>query len=245
MRGPKGVGLGAGPRFCLEPPYTTLAFAVFSAERPHPTGASSVYAPQPMSKALSAEGGHSPPQARNFLGCVCFYSKKWCFLHDLGRPSRQRRALLPVLLIAHRIKQQIWVWGLVWEALATHGVSASPPFRPSTCACGRKPFWMLWLHMECDGNARRDGGGDSISQPRRRDAGGSSIHLNRGTGHHGTAARTNTDTRSARRMSRCPSSQRYETRRLDDDGVRLTDRCKTFLGQRDGPGTIIYRCMWR
>ena len=88
-------------------------------------------------------------------------------------------------------------------------------------------------------------GGDSISQPRRRDAGGSSIHLNRGTGHHGTAARTNTDTRSARRMSRCPSSQRYETRRLDDDGVRLTDRCKTFLGHRDGPGTIIYRFMWR
>ena len=125
----------------------------------HVLGASSVYAPQPMSKALSAEGGHSPPQARKFLGCVCFYSKKWCFLHDLGRPSRQRRALLPVLLIAHRIKQQIWVWGLVWEALATHGVSASPPFRPSTCACGRKPFWMLWLHMECDGNARRDGGG--------------------------------------------------------------------------------------
>ena len=122
-------------------------------------GASSVYAPRLMPKALPAEGGHSPPQARKFLGCVCFYSKKWCFLHGPGRPPRQRRAPLPVLLIAHRIKQQVWVWGVIWGALATHGVSASPPFRPSTCACGRKPFWMLWLHMECDGNARRDGGG--------------------------------------------------------------------------------------
>ena len=44
-------------------------------------GASSVYAPRPMPKALPAEGGHSPPQARKKLGCVCFYSKKWCFLH--------------------------------------------------------------------------------------------------------------------------------------------------------------------
>ena len=166
-----------------------------------------------MPKAPPAEGGHSPPQARIFLGCVCFYSKNWCFLHGPGRPSRQRRAPLPVLLIAHRIKQQIWVWGLIWGALATHGVSGSPPFRPFTCACGRNPFRMLWLHVECDGNARRGGGGSRSASTRRRNAGGSSIHVNHGTGHHGTAARTSTDTRSARRMSRCPPSRRYETRR--------------------------------
>ena len=39
-------------------------------------GASSVYALHQITKAPSAEGGHSPPQARNFLGCVCLYKQK-------------------------------------------------------------------------------------------------------------------------------------------------------------------------
>ena len=177
-------------------------------------GASSVYAPRLMPNALPAEGGHRPPQGReNFWGVRVLLQQKVVLFAWPWPPTTPEAGAASCAFNCAPNKAANLVWGLVWEALATHRVSASPPFRPFTCACGRNPFRMLWLHMECDGNARRGGGGSRSASTRRRNAGGSSIHVNHGTGHHETAARTSTDTRSARRMSRCPPLRRYETRR--------------------------------